>query len=32
MLIVYALERIFNAHKLEYFIYQMKAKIVYFVK
>ena len=31
MLVVYALERIFNTSKSEYFLYQMKAEIIYFV-
>ena len=31
MLIVYALGRIFNAYKSVYFLYKMKAEIMYFV-
>ena len=31
MLVVYALGRIFDTHKSEYFLYQMKAEIIYFV-
>ena len=31
MLVVYALGRIFNAHKSEYFLYQLNAEIIYFV-
>ena len=31
MLAVYALGCIFNTHKSVYFLYQMKAKILYFV-
>ena len=31
MLVVYALGRIFNTHKSEYILYQMKAEIINFV-
>ena len=31
ILVVYALGRIFNTHQSEYFLYQMKAEIIYFV-
>ena len=31
MLVVYALGRIFNIHKSEYFLNQMKAEIINFV-
>ena len=31
MLVVYALGRIFNAHKSDYSLYQIKAEIIYFV-
>ena len=31
MPVVYAQGRIFNSHKSEYVLYQMKAEIIYFV-
>ena len=31
MLVVYALGRIFNTNKSDFFLYQMKAEIIYFV-
>ena len=31
MLVVYTLGRIFNTHKSEYFLYQIKTEIIYFV-
>ena len=31
MLVVYVLGRIFNTHKSDNFLYQMKAEIIYFV-